>query len=38
VLVARFDEPVRAVAPGQVAVAYCNERVLGGATIVQAVA
>lgn len=38
VLTARFDEPVRAVAPGQVAVAYCGERVLGGATIVQAVA
>ncbi|MEJ7730970.1 MAG: tRNA 2-thiouridine(34) synthase MnmA [Polyangiaceae bacterium] len=38
VLVARFDEPVRAVAPGQVAVAYSGERVLGGATIVQAMA
>lgn len=28
-----FDEPVRAVAPGQVAVAYDGDRVLGGATI-----
>lgn len=31
-----FEEPVRAVAPGQVAVAYRGERVLGGATIVRA--
>lgn len=28
-----FDEPARAVAPGQVAVAYLGGRVLGGATI-----
>ncbi|MBM4356771.1 MAG: tRNA 2-thiouridine(34) synthase MnmA [Deltaproteobacteria bacterium] len=28
-----FDEPARAVAPGQVAVAYVGDRVLGGATI-----
>ncbi len=33
VLVARFAKPVRAVSPGQVAVAYRGERVLGGATI-----
>jgi tRNA-specific 2-thiouridylase len=31
-----FDEPVRAVAPGQVAVAYLGDRVLGGGTIVRA--
>jgi len=31
-----FDEPVRAVAPGQIAVAYQGERVLGGATIARA--
>ncbi|HEY4117720.1 MAG TPA: tRNA 2-thiouridine(34) synthase MnmA [Byssovorax sp.] len=35
-LVARFDAPVRAVSPGQVAVAYAGERVLGGATILGA--
>ncbi len=35
-IVARFDEPVRAVSPGQVAVAYDGERVLGGATIAKA--
>jgi tRNA-specific 2-thiouridylase len=38
VLVARFEQPVRAVSPGQVAVAYAGDRVLGGATIVEAVA
>jgi tRNA-specific 2-thiouridylase len=32
-IVARFDEPVRAVCPGQVAVAYAGSRVLGGGTI-----
>ncbi len=32
----RFDAPVRAVSPGQVAVAYDGTRVLGGATIVSA--
>lgn len=36
-LEARFVEPVRAVSPGQVLVAYDGERVLGGATIVRAV-
>jgi len=36
-LVLRFDEPVRAVAPGQIAVAYDGDRVLGGAQIVRAV-
>jgi tRNA-specific 2-thiouridylase len=40
-LVVRFDEPVRAVSPGQVAVAFLEDgalgdRVLGGATIVRA--
>jgi tRNA-specific 2-thiouridylase len=35
-LVARFDEPVRAVSPGQIAVAYRGERVLGGALITAA--
>ncbi len=34
----RFAEPVRAVAPGQYAVAYDGDRVLGGATIVEALA
>jgi len=34
--VARFVEPVRAVSPGQVAVAYAGERVFGGGTIVRA--
>ncbi len=33
-----FDEPVRAVAKGQVAVAYAGDRVLGGGTIERAVA
>jgi tRNA-specific 2-thiouridylase len=32
----RFDVPVRAVSPGQVAVAYDGTRVLGGATIASA--
>jgi tRNA-uridine 2-sulfurtransferase len=32
----RFHEPVVAVAPGQYAVAYAGERVLGGAVIVRA--
>ena len=31
-----FDEPVRAIAPGQIAVAYRGDRVLGGATITRA--
>lgn len=35
-LVAHFLEPVRAVAPGQIAVAYDGDRVLGGATIASA--
>jgi tRNA-specific 2-thiouridylase len=33
-----FDQPVRAVAPGQIAVAYRGDRVLGGATILAPVA
>ncbi len=33
---ARFDAPVRAVSPGQIAVAYDGDRVLGGATILSA--
>ena len=37
VLVARFVAPVRAVSPGQIAVAYHANRVLGGATITHAV-
>jgi tRNA-specific 2-thiouridylase len=36
VFVARFLAPVKAVSPGQVAVAYGGERVYGGATIVAA--
>jgi tRNA-specific 2-thiouridylase len=35
-LIARFATPVRAVSPGQVAVAYRGDRVLGGATITHA--
>lgn len=34
--VARFTAPVRAVSPGQVAVAYSGDRVFGGGTIVRA--
>lgn len=34
----RFDAPVRAVSPGQVAVAYDGDRVLGGGTIAAALA
>jgi tRNA-specific 2-thiouridylase len=34
-LVVTFDEPVRAVSPGQIAVAYHGDRVLGGATILS---
>ncbi len=34
--VARFCEPVRAISPGQVAVAYAGDRVLGGGTITAA--
>jgi tRNA-specific 2-thiouridylase len=33
---ARFTEPIRGVSPGQVAVAYRGDRVLGGATIATA--
>ena len=35
-IVVRFHEPVRAISPGQVAVAYAGDRVLGGGTIVRA--
>lgn len=34
-VVVRFEQPVRAVCPGQVAVAYDGTRVLGGGTIVR---
>jgi len=37
-VVVRFDEPIRAVVKGQVAVAYDGERVLGGGMIVEAIA
>ncbi|WP_272418528.1 tRNA 2-thiouridine(34) synthase MnmA [Polyangium jinanense] len=37
VLVARFHTPVKAVSPGQVAVAYDGDRVCGGATIKAAI-
>jgi tRNA-specific 2-thiouridylase len=33
-----FEEPVRALAPGQIAVAYQGDRVLGGGTIVESLA
>jgi len=33
-LLVEFDQPVRALSPGQVAVAYAGDRVLGGGTIV----
>jgi tRNA-specific 2-thiouridylase len=33
----RFDDPVRAIAPGQIAVAYDGDRVLGGARIARSV-
>jgi tRNA-specific 2-thiouridylase len=36
-ILVKFDEPVRAVARGQVAVAYAGERVLGGGTIAEVV-
>jgi tRNA-specific 2-thiouridylase len=36
IFVARFHEPVRAISPGQVAVAYHGDRVLGGGTITAA--
>jgi tRNA-specific 2-thiouridylase len=36
VFVARFQAPVRAISPGQVAVAYRGDRVLGGGTITSA--
>jgi tRNA-uridine 2-sulfurtransferase len=38
VFVARFRAPVRAVSPGQVAVAYRGDRVYGGGTITRALA
>jgi tRNA-uridine 2-sulfurtransferase len=36
VFVARFHAPVRAISPGQVAVAYLGDRILGGGTITAA--
>jgi tRNA-specific 2-thiouridylase len=36
--IAHFHRPVRAVSPGQVAVAYRGDRVLGGGTITLPVA
>jgi len=38
IFVARFHTPVKAVSPGQIAVAYDGERVFGGATITAALA
>jgi tRNA-specific 2-thiouridylase len=35
-VIVRFAEPVRAVSPGQVAVAYAGTRVLGGGKIERA--
>jgi tRNA-specific 2-thiouridylase len=35
-VVARFDEPVRGVCPGQIAVAFREDRVLGGGAIAEA--
>lgn len=37
-ILVRFDEPIRAVVQGQVAVAYDGERVLGGGLIAEALA